>query len=111
MSEDMNTAPWEPISEAKLLEMVTSEASFLEAPLRTFWDRVRIEPVKWSLPPWGDQGAGFWVVAIVEQRALWYNDIEDGFNVSRFDAAGRINDYCCNQDDLGLALRRLSVDI
>ena len=107
----MNTASWEPISKAKLLEMAASEESFLEASLRTFWDRVRIEPVKWSLPPWGDYGGGFWVVAISQQHVLWYNDIEGGFNVSRFDAAGRINDYWCNQDDLGLALRHLSVDI
>jgi hypothetical protein len=40
---------------------------------------------------------------------LWYNDIEDGFNVSTFVERGRIpeNEYWCNQDEIGWALPKL----
>lgn len=66
-------------------------------------------PAKWHLSPWGDLGGGFWVVAVRDDRVLWYNDIEDGFNVSRFTETGTIpsTEYSCNQDDLAWALRAL----
>jgi len=40
---------------------------------------------------------------------LWYNDIEDGFNVSRFEARGEIprDEYWCDRDPLHWALVRL----
>src|SRR5688500_1409719 len=39
-------------------------------------------------------------------RVLWFNDIEEGFNVSRFERAGEIRstEYWCNQDPLERAL-------
>jgi hypothetical protein len=76
---------------------------------REFFRRTRIAPAKWRLTPWGDEGGGFWAVAIHRDRVLWYNDIEDGFNVSRFDEHGQIprNEYWCNEDSLRWALPRL----
>lgn len=77
--------------------------------LRSFYLRVAREPAKWELHPWGDPGGGFWVVAVHEDRALWFNDIEEGFNVSTFDEEGRIlgDGYRCNQDEFHWALRAL----
>ena len=91
---------WEPISEDALLSLIASAEAAMQPPVRAFWERVRVRPVKWALPPWGDEGGGFWVVAVVGQECVWYNDIEDGFNVSRFEAFGRIADYWCNQSEL-----------
>lgn len=28
---------------------------------------------------YGDEGNGFWVVAIYGKNIIWYNDIEDGY--------------------------------
>jgi hypothetical protein len=41
---------------------------------------------------------------------LWYNDIEDGFNVSRFVQWGEIpsDEYWCSQDPLQYALPKLA---
>ena len=79
--------------------------------LRSFYTRVAVDPVKWQQCPWGRDG-GFWALAIVGNRVLWYNDIEGGFNVSRFVNVGTIpgNEYWCNQDSLCLALHRLASD-
>jgi hypothetical protein len=54
-------------------------------------------------------GGGFWVIAVIRDKVLWYNDIEGGFNVSRFDRYGTIpsDEYRSNQDTLTLALREL----
>jgi hypothetical protein len=91
---------WEAISEEALLSLIAAAEAAMDAPVLAFWERVRVRPVKWALPPWGDEGGGFWVVAVLGQTCVWYNDIEDGFNISRFEAFGRIADYWCNQAEL-----------
>jgi hypothetical protein len=52
-------------------------------------------------------GGGFWVVAIVGQTVIWYNDIEEGFNRSRYSAYGTIDDYWCNHDELEITVQYL----
>lgn len=91
---------WKPISEARLLSLIAEGEAKLEPPVLGFWERVRVRLVKWQLSPWGDVGGGFWVVAVLGQECIWYNDIEDGFNVSRFEEFGRIADYNCGQAEL-----------
>jgi hypothetical protein len=81
--------------------------------VRAIYARTAITPEKWRQSPWGGGGGGFWVVAVSGENVLWYNDIEEGFNVSRFIAHGRIPDdeYWRNQDLLGLALSYLVNEI
>jgi len=91
---------WEPCSEAELEKLIADSVAAMHAPARSLWDLVRIQPAKWQLHPWGDGGDGFWVVGILGQQVVWYNDIEDGFNVSRYEALGVIAEYWCNKDEL-----------
>lgn len=76
---------------------------------REFFQGASIAPAKWRLTPWGDEGGGFRAVAVNLDRVLWYNDIEEGFNVSRFDVEGENprDEYWCNHDPLRWALPRL----
>jgi hypothetical protein len=71
------------------------------------WERIRIAPEKWRCSPWGDLGGGFWVVAISGDAVIWYNDIEEGFNRSRFGERGVIAEYFCNQGDFSAVLSAL----
>ncbi|BAT53400.1 hypothetical protein NOS3756_23600 [Nostoc sp. NIES-3756] len=93
---------WEPISEDKLFGLIDSAEVDMEAEpsVKIFWERIKIKPQKWQLSPWGDEGGGFWVVALIGTECIYYNDIEEGFNISRFDTIGLINDYLCNQSNL-----------
>lgn len=96
---------WEPISETALRTRVRQgRARMTPAQLR-LWEAIRIEPEKWQQHPYGDQGKGFWVVGLIGRTVLWYNDIEDGFNRSRFAVYGTIDDYWCNQDELEVAVQ------
>src|SRR5262245_49419194 len=101
---------WEPISREALDELIDRDLGAATAEDRAFFASVAVPPSKWQLSPWGDRGGGFWVVAVLEERALWYNDIEDGFNVSNFVSHGTIpsREYWCNQDELKFALRDLA---
>ena len=100
---------WHPISLPDLESTVSRELRDCSAEQRAFFARTSVAPAKWHLHPWGDEGGGFWAVAVHQHRVLWYNDIEDGFNVSRFILPGEIprDEYGCNQDPLRLALPRL----
>jgi len=44
------------------------------------------------------------VVARNGNEVIYYDDIEDGFNVSRVSTDGEILEHWCNQDDLRCAL-------
>ena len=44
------------------------------------------------------------VVARKGDEVIYWEDVEEGFNVSPVGADGRILEHWCNQDDLGLAL-------
>jgi hypothetical protein len=91
---------WTPLSDDELAKLIADAVSIMEPQAQRFWDLIRVPAEKWVQHPWGDQGGGFWVVAIVGLQVVWYNDIEDGFNVSRYTTPGVINDYWCNQDKL-----------
>lgn len=99
---------WEPISERALLDRVSQGCAAMSEPCRRLWDVIRIPPEKWDQHPYGDPGHGFWVVGLVGRTAIWFNDIEDGFNRSVYSTYGVIEDYWCNQDELNITIGYLA---
>lgn len=95
---------WQPITAAALRKRMAQGVARMSAPCRRLWDAIRIEPEKWALPPYGDAGGGFWVVAIIGRSVIWYNDIDEGFNRSGYSDYGRIDDYWRNDDELEVAV-------
>src|SRR5436305_10941940 len=91
---------WTPITQEELQSQIAKGEDAMDAAPRALWHTIRIEPVKWQLRPWGDEGGGFWVVAIFGRYVVWFNDIEWGFNISRYSAMGTIDEYCCDQGEL-----------
>ena len=101
----------EPLTRAELDELISQGEAAMDRPQREFWRRIRIQPEKWAQSPWGDEGGGFWVVAVIGQECIWYNDIEEGFNTSRFEQFGTIGQYWCNQDELQWQVGNLVRDL
>jgi hypothetical protein len=91
---------WSPITETELWDLINSSWERMSLEQRKYWEIIKIDPQKWQEPEYGAQGGGFWVVAIFGNYVLWYNDIEDGFNISKYGKIGVINEYWCNQDEL-----------
>ena len=91
---------WQPLSEHKLADMIEEAELFMSAGCRRFWDYVKINPQKWRLSPEGDEGGGFWVVAVIGSTCVYYNDIEEGFNFSSYKSFGQIDEYSCSQSGL-----------
>lgn len=96
---------WHPALYAEIDEMVQAAELQMEPAVQAFWGRISVVPQKWQLPIWGDAGGGFWVVALMGQECIYFNDIEDGFNVGQFDTLGIIRYYGCEQDELEHCIR------
>lgn len=101
---------WEPFSLSELERLISADLAECSEAQREYFAKVKIQPAKWQLSPWGDEGGGFWAIAIHDNRVLWWNDIEEGFNVSSFEVPGQIPpiEYWCNQDPLKGALHQLA---
>jgi len=106
-----NAVDWEPISEAGLWDRIIAAEARMDPEVARFWEGVRVPPEKWAQHPYGDVGGGFWVVGLVGTTVLWFNDIEDGFNSSRYVKLGHIDEYWCDQHELDVALVRLLTQI
>ena len=75
------------------------------------WDYVKIRPEKWIEKTMGEQGSGFWVVGIIGKTVIYYNDIEEGYNLSAFTNYGEIDNYYPNQMELHEMVESLYFEI
>ncbi|MPL94485.1 hypothetical protein SDC9_40639 [bioreactor metagenome] len=100
-------AEWTPISLERLYDLILETEKDLSGDLLKFWELIKIDPEKWEEGKYSKEGGGFWVVALIGKRIIWYNDIEDGFNISDYIQYGEFSDYWCNQDTLRSAIQDL----
>lgn len=102
---------WQPIGEAEIGQCINEGVQKLSPSEERFFEAIRINPQKWVLDPWGNEGNGFWVLGIIGKIVLWYNDIEFGFNHSTYKEFGVIEEYWCDQSDLPDAIKSLRSSI
>jgi hypothetical protein len=104
----MAAVEWSPIAEAALQARVEQGVSRMTPAQVRLWQAIRIAPEKWRQRPYGEPGGGFWVVALIGRTVIWYNDIEEGFNRSRYTSYGVIEDYWRNDDELEVTVQYLT---
>ncbi|WP_417352863.1 hypothetical protein [Flavobacterium alkalisoli] len=95
---------WTPITLTELNKLIKQEE--FDSSVTQLWELIKIEPEKWEETEFGNEG-GFWAVAIFGKNVIWYNDIEEGFNISPYKIYGKIDYYYCNQDELKHVLMNL----
>jgi len=98
-------------SRQELDSIIAAALAEYDDAVRAEWAQIRIEPEKWRCSPWGDESGGFWAVAVHDGRVLWFNDIEEGFNWSRYSSTGTIDEYLCDQNEFTDILERLAQTI
>lgn len=99
---------WEPISLTSLQKEILNGVQKMTTNQLILWKNISIEPKKWIEAEYGNEGGGFWVVAIKGNEIIYYNDIEEGFNVSTFTKIGLIDSYQSEQDEIQWALNKLN---
>ena len=91
---------WKAMTESELRDEINAAWERMSIPQKRLWESIRIRPAKWAQHPYGNQGSGFWAVAVLGQTVVWYNDVENGFNRSRYTRWGEIDQYWCDQNQL-----------
>lgn len=104
---------WEPATKARVLkdQEYRNDILSLEPDCLKFWEYLCIEPEKWTERHMGERGGGFWVVAILGKSVIYYNDIEEGYNLSSFTHYGSIDHYCAGQLELHEVIISLYAEI
>ena len=98
---------WRPITIDEINELILRTERELNGDILNFWQLIRIQPTKWNEDGYGKEGNGFWVVGLIGTKVIYYNDIEEGFNISEYTTYGTIDEYVCNQDELAWTIGRL----
>lgn len=98
---------WSPATESFILDQIRADEAQMSADQVRIWKCVAITPVKWALKPQGDLTGDFWVVAVFGRSAIWYNDIEDGFDVSSYSSFGEIDGYYASQYELRYVMQQI----
>jgi len=96
---------WNPLTKSEILTELFLAEQYLDSTLEKFWNRIRISPVIWKCVDVIEDH--FWIVAKSDSYVIWYNDIEEGFNLSTFKTEGEIQQYSAYQHDLNAVLNRL----
>jgi hypothetical protein len=98
---------WVRISIEEIFNLIHNSEKELNGELLNFWKLIKIHPEKWAEKSYGKEGNGFWVIALIGRNVIYYNDIEEGFNISEYKTYGNIEEYVCNQDNLNWVITRL----
>jgi hypothetical protein len=97
-----------PLSRQDIDSMIAKAIAEYDDEVRAEWARIRIDPEQWRCRVSGDTWSTFWVVALDDGRALWFNDFEEGFNWSRFSSHGTLDEYWCDQTELSEILEQFA---
>lgn len=99
----MNT--WRPATRDEVERIVATESARLSPDQRVRWERIRTGVRPAEITRYGKHEFVF-VVAEEGGRAIYWEDIEGGFNISAVDEHGRLLEHGCDQDDLAIALHK-----
>ena len=98
---------WQPISATELDTLLAAQISDCSPEQREFFERCRVTPYLVPITRLGNTEAVF-VVARTGDLVLYYEDVEDGFNISTLAPDGSVATPGYEQWELGHALGHLA---
>lgn len=96
---------WKPMTQAELEQLIEEQLADCEPEQRDTFEKYRVPLRRVPIERYGKQERVF-IVAQCGDEAMYYEDIEHGFNFSPLDTDGRILQHWCNQDELKYAIWR-----
>jgi hypothetical protein len=94
---------WRPATIEEVDEIVARDLRVCDAEQLAAFNKYRVEPFSAPMVRYG-QTASVVVVARNGDQVIYWEDVEDGFNVSPISADGRVLEHWCNDDELRFAL-------
>ena len=94
---------WQPATVDEVRQIVNRDLKACDARQLTAFEKYSVEPYIAPIVRYGKRECVV-VVARKANEVIYWEDVEEGFNLSPVDAEGQILEHWCNQDELGLAL-------
>jgi len=94
---------WEPINKEELEALVDEQLNECTPEQKEIFKKYRVPLKQHFLERNGNKEKVF-VVAVKNNEALYYEDVEEGFNFSPLNPDGSIKEHWSNQDELKIAL-------
>ena len=94
---------WQPATIEEVSEIVARDLKDCDAEQLAAFAKYRVEPFSAPIVRCG-QTDSVVVVARNGDQIIYWEDVEDGFNVSPISPDGRVLEHWCNQDGLRYAL-------
>lgn len=97
---------WTPISLKELNNIIETSVAVMDTEVLYFWNSIKIVPEKRQVPFYSNEDY-FWIVGKIKNYMIYYNDIEEGFNISLENNLSYIEVTSAEQDELHFALIKL----
>ena len=97
---------WIPISLKELNNIIETSVAVMDTEVLYFWNSIKIVPEKRQVPFYSNEDY-FWIVGKIKNYMIYYNDIEEGFNISLENNLSYIEVTSAEQDELHFALIKL----
>jgi len=94
---------WHPATIPEVNEIVAKDLKACDSEQLAVFDKYRVEPFSAPIVRYG-QTESVVVVARKGDQVIYWEDVEDGFNVSPISPDGQVLEHWCNQDELRFAL-------
>jgi len=94
------------IDKLDVLDLIDTHYWCMSDAEREFWKLVKVSPQIWKGSPSGKNYYSFWAVAIFGNKVIWYNHIEEGFELSEYSTLGEIDNYQATQAELHNVIKR-----
>src|SRR5579859_2639295 len=94
---------WKPATVESVEEIVQEDLAKCDPEQNAEFKRQAVKPYPAPILRYGKMET-LLVVARKGDEVIYWEDVEEGFNISLVAADGRILEHSCNQDDLRLAL-------
>lgn len=96
---------WQPATLDDVKEILRTDLIDCDALQTDAYNKYAVEPYLAPIKRYGSIESVV-VVARHKDQVMYYEDIEEGFNISPLGPDGDILEHWCNQDSLGFALNR-----
>lgn len=94
---------WRPATVDEVNEIVASDLKACDSEQLAAFKKFRVQPFVAPIMRYGNMESVV-VVAGNGDQVIYYEDVEDGFNVSPLNPEGQVLEHWCNQDELRFAL-------
>lgn len=99
------------MEEAALWELINDGRDRMGFAQKRLWDAITINPERWTHTSANGAEHSFWVVALIGQSVVSYNDFEHGFDRSTFIRFGELTELGWGQAGLDVVVQDILNEI